>query len=584
MSSDVLQRKLQGVYDCIDTRNFKGALKLCQKKDLQKYDLTKTLMAYSLISMDRIDEGLTLAREVKDNIPTDTTVLKTLSQCLGLAFRYEEVAECYEKAWQQQPTSEELGVELFRAHAKCTDAKKMQGDAMKLYKTFHKPKYVFWAVCCMMQQSQSSATVTVLAERMLRRVMFETQALRAPKRTAGAEEAFLWAQVLTRQAESEASPENRLARLHEAVESLRQFGSLSEHAIGDSHRPMHSLAEREYRIDSDVQFKSDPSIIELHPFLCKMRELQLVQTILSTCFEDGLDSVQSDSSKNYGARSDYQLQLESLLETIIFNYPDQWDVHKQWVDHVILKGLATEVTAHREKLISMQTNYPKLRGPYLAELYLFSEACSRDIALCATWAPSSLTSDIEELSALPSNANFDNEMSRIICRYVALFDHKDCCFTDVKGYLEKLFRTPSSSIPTAAQETTVNWLLKRRKSTTVATWKAILDNSATPNINRDTFCRLNKLDQLLHSVSASHTPHTLFFERLCMHASAKSDLGISSEAVVRSLEDRGIKVGDNFLVIMSAWVQDALVGCSHILDSVVPQDVCRVLPFILIGF
>ena len=65
MSSDVIARKLQGVYDCIDARNFKGAIKLCQRKDIQNYDITKALMSYCFISMQRTEEGLVIAREIK---------------------------------------------------------------------------------------------------------------------------------------------------------------------------------------------------------------------------------------------------------------------------------------------------------------------------------------------------------------------------------------------------------------------------------------------------------------------------------------------------------------------------------------
>ena len=65
IKEDVLTRKLQGVYDCIDARNFKGAIKLCLKKDIMNFDITKVLMAYSLVCMQRTDEGLTIAREIK---------------------------------------------------------------------------------------------------------------------------------------------------------------------------------------------------------------------------------------------------------------------------------------------------------------------------------------------------------------------------------------------------------------------------------------------------------------------------------------------------------------------------------------
>lgn len=64
-AADVLNRKLAPIYDCIETKNFKGAIKHCQKKDIQHLDITRSLHAYCLISMQRTDEGLEIARELK---------------------------------------------------------------------------------------------------------------------------------------------------------------------------------------------------------------------------------------------------------------------------------------------------------------------------------------------------------------------------------------------------------------------------------------------------------------------------------------------------------------------------------------
>ena len=41
MAEEARNRKLSPIYDAIDARNFKGAIKLCQKKDIQSWDITK---------------------------------------------------------------------------------------------------------------------------------------------------------------------------------------------------------------------------------------------------------------------------------------------------------------------------------------------------------------------------------------------------------------------------------------------------------------------------------------------------------------------------------------------------------------
>lgn len=75
---DVRARKLQPIYNAIDSRNYKMALKLCAKKDLEKWDMVKALKAHALERTGRADEALDLCREVKARNPTDETLLTTI--------------------------------------------------------------------------------------------------------------------------------------------------------------------------------------------------------------------------------------------------------------------------------------------------------------------------------------------------------------------------------------------------------------------------------------------------------------------------------------------------------------------------
>lgn len=404
----------------------------------------------------------------QDKNPSDETVLTTLGHCFRLAHRDVEVAECYESALAQQPGNEELAVQLFKACARCGDAKKMQTCALKLYKTHNNSKYVFWAVCSMLQQDGVNGTVLMLAERMLRRVMFETQALHPPKRTAGAEEALLWVDVLSRQAELASTPEDRVVKLREALATLRDVGEHAEKAGGSAAMPvMHNPIELDYRIDSDVQFKRDPSIVELHPFMGKMRQLQVVQLILSSCFSES-DIIPGADGSKYGSRSDFVSQLVSLFEDILHNYPDQWDVHELWIDHVVNGGVATDVFAHREKLHAMQANFPKLRGPYLAEMHLLNKSYSKVNNLCSGWTPCAITSETESMSGLPVEPFFHAEMTRLISRYVSLFEFKECCFSDIKKYIDCTYREAGSD--DTCRNLFVEWLTRRRDEASAAAW------------------------------------------------------------------------------------------------------------------
>ena len=65
MNEDVRNRKLTPIYSALDSGNYKSALKLCQKKDIEKWDITQALQAYALICMHRTQEALDIARAVK---------------------------------------------------------------------------------------------------------------------------------------------------------------------------------------------------------------------------------------------------------------------------------------------------------------------------------------------------------------------------------------------------------------------------------------------------------------------------------------------------------------------------------------
>lgn len=554
MSSEVVARKLQGVYDCIDVRNFKGAIKLCQRKDIQHYDATKALMAYSMISMQRIEEGIAIAREIKDRGPADESLLKTLGHCFRLAHMDLEVAECYENALAQIPHSEELAVELFKAYARSGDPKKMQTVAMKLFKTHNDPKYVFWAVCSILQQDACSSTMLVLAERMLRRVLYETEVLHPPKRTAGAEEALLWANVLTRQAEVAKSPEERILKLNEALESLKDFGSHLDKSRESSIVAMHNHIDMDYRIDSDVQFKKDPSIVELHPFMGKMRQVHIVKLILSSCFST--DAV----IENHGSRADYLAKLLNLFEDILFNYPDQWDVHQMWIEQIIADGSPDVVVTHRNRLLNMQQVYSRLRGPFLAEKLLLLQAHRKDPSLISSWVPTAVTGETASLIDLPAQPVFYSEMARLICRYVSLFENKDCCFTDIKKYIDSALK--ESGADDICRNIVVNWMKRRREDICKTVWTAFPC--------KESLSRLNKLDQMLHYISASHTSKALLNDRLALHALVSSASAADS---VGGLEDRGLKSGDNLLLVCSAWIQDALATLDAGVASATPVEV-----------
>lgn len=76
MADDVRARKLQPIYNALDARNYKMAIKLCTKKDLERWDIVKTLKAHALERLGKVEEALEVCAEVAAHKPTDETVRK----------------------------------------------------------------------------------------------------------------------------------------------------------------------------------------------------------------------------------------------------------------------------------------------------------------------------------------------------------------------------------------------------------------------------------------------------------------------------------------------------------------------------
>jgi N-terminal acetyltransferase B complex non-catalytic subunit len=168
------QRKLQPIYNALDGRNYKAAIKLCSKKDIERWDIVKVLKAHALERLGKADEALDLCREVKSRNPTDDSVLSTLvltykvRRIDGAAFKLfttqlrkkplrstrmylsqltgqiDEAIECYETALKLQADNDENARELFALYCRRHAYMKAQQLSTKLYKQTQQPCYMFW--------------------------------------------------------------------------------------------------------------------------------------------------------------------------------------------------------------------------------------------------------------------------------------------------------------------------------------------------------------------------------------------------------------------------------------------------------
>ena len=113
-----LSDKLSPIYAAIDDLQFEKAIRLCGRKDIEKYDITKSLLAYSLYKSRKHAEALTVAKQVVARKPLDETILSTLALTLRGLNADEDLLSIYENAFELNQTNEYLGVDLFQCYAK----------------------------------------------------------------------------------------------------------------------------------------------------------------------------------------------------------------------------------------------------------------------------------------------------------------------------------------------------------------------------------------------------------------------------------------------------------------------------------
>lgn len=389
MSSDQKQRKLSPIYSAIEDGHYKNAVKLCQKKDISTWDITKALLAYSLMCMSRKEEALLVAREVKEKNPTDEVVLNTLYRAFKGLGAHEDAIGCYEDAFKTQPDNEEIGVELFFAYVRKHESKKQQAIAMKLFKSTSKARYIFWAVTSILQQSDITSSILSLGEKMIKKVLSTTN-------PPGAEELQLYMETIQRQ-----------DRAEDALHELKILVAL---------QPLHAT------IHDDNEFLADTSSVKLHHLQAYRLECGLLKQL-----------------RRWG-------DLVQVLLEILTIYPDHWEVHADLVD-AYLTDWGDEAEAADERirrhllfLRSMQDRHSGLRGPFLAELRVLQCLVSQHRRAFPLQAVHPRPPELHLDEALGSEEAGDSPLARelvcAICVYWDRFGDRVCCFSDLQPYLK----------------------------------------------------------------------------------------------------------------------------------------------------
>ncbi|KEH34387.1 putative tetratricopeptide-like helical domain, N-acetyltransferase B complex, non-catalytic subunit [Medicago truncatula] len=174
------ERKVRPIWDAIDSRQFKNALKhvttLLAKHPNSPYVLA--LKALVLERMGKIDDASAVSLTAKENLfsndllSMDDLTLSTLQIVFQRLDRLDLATECYEHACGKFPNKMELMMGLFNCYVREYSFVKQQQTAIKMYKLAGEEKYLLWSVCSIHLQvlcGNGGDKLLVLAEGLLKK-------------------------------------------------------------------------------------------------------------------------------------------------------------------------------------------------------------------------------------------------------------------------------------------------------------------------------------------------------------------------------------------------------------------------------
>ncbi|CUA68104.1 Phagocyte signaling-impaired protein [Rhizoctonia solani] len=224
-------RKLQPIYEALDSANPKSALTLCNKalKKQPESVLIKSLKALALIRAGKLEECIALAEQLVASKPTDENVLSTLSHVLRALDRPQDVVNLYDDAYKQFPKNEELGCQAFIAMAKMGSWKTAQETARRLNRTFPgsgpELRYVFWGITSLMMQARAPDTPRKMKSTLLGLALSMIEGLPKPGAAATPDKVWLHMSVLIdlgklEKEDGATGPEKGVNRFNAALELI----------------------------------------------------------------------------------------------------------------------------------------------------------------------------------------------------------------------------------------------------------------------------------------------------------------------------------------------------------------------------
>ncbi|KAE8906739.1 hypothetical protein PF005_g12565 [Phytophthora fragariae] len=407
---DVMARYVRPIYEAIDARQYKTAIKLCAHKRVAQLDIVQVLKAHCLERTGRVEEALDICRRVQLKQPTDETLLNTMNLVFKLGGCEHEMLPTFEHACAaSSPPNEELFQALFVAYARRGAFLKQQQTALKMFKAFGNIKYVCWAALSMMLQVEHGGTparMLALAEKMLLKTLRET-------RSDDGEALQLAVLIMQLQ-------DNHQAAL-EAFDEFVKVGDDKDKKKKKKKDKLGRAAEGEGAYEEEI-------------------ELGPMQAIDRLTLEATLAKNVTDWTRCVAVN-------RKLLEE--YN-ADDWTFLKEYIAARFeekaectskeLLALGEEIAAFLNDLQARPGN-ERIRGPALALIHSSSEILRR------------LKSGDDAIPLV------ETTLQERIVAYASRFYSKACCFTDLKQYFT-LYLKESTSVSASAKSNLIQHFSK----------------------------------------------------------------------------------------------------------------------------
>ncbi|KAF5189246.1 N-alpha-acetyltransferase 25, NatB auxiliary subunit [Thalictrum thalictroides] len=180
MAGGIPERRVRPIWDAVDSRQFKAALKLSTAL-LSKYPKSPYAIALKGLILERMgkpDEALSVCIDAKerlysnDVVIVDDLTLSTLQIVFARLDRLDLATSCYEYACGKFPNNVELMMGLFNCYVREYSFVKQQQTAIKMYKVVGEERFLLWAVCSIQLQVLSGTggeKLLLLAEGLLKK-------------------------------------------------------------------------------------------------------------------------------------------------------------------------------------------------------------------------------------------------------------------------------------------------------------------------------------------------------------------------------------------------------------------------------